>query len=1036
MAYAAAAAAVVATATGLAAAAPGAGPASAATGQSYSVACPSADVVTPALNANLIENAGAEAYTAVSALGAPAGDPQTVPDCWHVASPMSAPGAVFESLATTATGQTGSREFYGGYDDDSPQKSIVGITTTATQLISLSAVNPGGQRFKLTGDIGGYETQDDYATVTATFENASGTTLGTAEIGPVNADLRAGLTSLYPQATYGSVPAGTTQVLVTIASTGVSAGYGIDGRADNLNLTIGSSAVGQAYVAPCPAADVVAPALDANLIANPGAQDYAAVTALGAPSGDTLTVPDCWTSYSPLPAPDGTLESNTSSYSGASGGRDFYGGVSPSTVAINGVTTVGTQLINVSALIVSGHPYEFSGELGGYSTQGDYATVTAAFENASGAFLGRAILGPATEADRGGTSELIAETAHGTVPSGTTQVLVTISATGVGGGANLDGQADNLNLTIGAATAQSYAVPCPAADVVTPALNANLIANPGAEDYTAATALGAPSGDTMTLADCWSSDSPLPAPDGTQESNASTYPGVTGSRDFYGGANPSTVAINGVTTVGTQLIDVGALNPTGQYFKLSGALGGYSSQGDYATATATWEDVNGATLGAAVLGPVTAAQRSSTSELLARTWYGTVPAGTERVLITISTTGVGAGANLDGQADNLSLTIGSGAAPPAKLLQTLPYAATGVPGTHIDPGSGTVVPNIVPGSLYRPAGVSAAGGAVHVSNTGDNVIATLMNGNTSVIAGSLEGYGEAGDGLIAGSATLYQPTGSAVDAAGDLFVADAADNVIREITPDGVIHRFAGTGTEGSARSGAAAASAELDQPEAVAANAAGDVFVSDTDNNRVLEISPQGSIISAIASGRPGYAGDGQAATAAAVELDQPSGLAVDAKGNLYIADSANNVIRRVDAATGIITTVAGDYAADAASGGLGGFAGDGGPATSARLNDPEGVALDGAGDLFIADTFNNAIRLVTPAGTISTVVNSTAAAGAETSGSTASGVHLNAPGAVAVDPATSILYIADTRNSAVAEVFGLAKAGAAAGPVAPAGS
>ena len=1035
MAYATAAVAVMAAA-GLALAPIGASTASAATGQSYSVACPSADLVTPALNANLIENAGAEAYTAVTALGAPSTDPQDVPDCWTVTSPMSAPGAILESYAATVTGQTGSREFYGGYDYDSPQKSIVGITTSATQLINVSALAVAGQPFKLTGDIGGYTTQDDYATVTATFENASGTTVGAAVIGPVNEDLRAGVTSLYPQATYGSVPAGTTKVLITIAATGVSAGYGIDGRADNLNLTIGSTAVSQAYPAPCPAADTVAPALDTNLIANPGAEDYTAVTALGAPAGDTLTVPDCWTSYSPLPAPDGTLESLASTYPGVAGSREFYGGKNPAAVAIDGVTTIGTQLINVSALSVTGHPFELSGDLGGYSTQDDYATVSAAFESASGAILGRAILGPATEADRGGTSELIPETANGTVPAGTTQVLVTIATAGVGGGANNDGQADDLNLTIGSAAAQSYAAPCPPADVVSPALNANLIANPGAEDYTAATALGAPAGDTMAIADCWSSDSPLPAPDGTQESSASTYTGVTGSRDFYGGTNPSTVAINGVTTLGSQLISIGALSPAGQYFKLSGALGGYSSQGDYATVTATWEDIDGATLGSAVLGPVTAAQRNNTSELLARTWYGTVPVGTTRVLITIATTGVGSGANLDGQADNLSLTIGSGSAPPAQLLQTLPYAATGVPGTHIDPGSGAVVPNIVPGALYRPAGISAAGGVVHVSNTGDNVVATLMNGNTSVIAGSLEGYGEAGDGLNAGSATLYQPTGSAVDASGDLFIADAADNVIREITPDGVIHRFAGTGTEGSALSGTVAANAQLDQPEAVAANAAGDIFIADTDNNRVLEVSPQGTIMSVIGGGTPGYAGDGQPGTAAQVELDQPTGLAVDAKGNVYIADSANNVIRRVDASTGIITTVAGDYAADVASGGLGGFSGDGGPATAARLNDPQGVALDGAGDLFIADTFNNVIRMVTPAGTISTVVNSAATAGAESSGSTAASSHLNAPGAVAVDPATSILYIADTRNSVVAEVFGAAHPGTAAGPVAPASS
>ena len=167
-----------------------------------------------------------------------------------------------------------------------------------------------------------------------------------------------------------------------------------------------------------------------------------------------------------------------------------------------------------------------------------------------------------------------------------------------------------------------------------------------------------------------------------------------------------------------------------------------------------------------------------------------------------------------------------------------------------------------------------------------------------------------------------------------------------------------------------------------------------------------------------------------------------MDAKGNLYIADSANNVIRRVDAKTGIITTVAGDYAADKANGGLGGFSGDGGPATSAQLNDPQGVAVDGAGDLFIADTFNNAIREVTPAGIISTVVNSASAgggapsAGGESSGAAPTASKLNTPYGVAVDPSTDDLYIADTTNSKIAEVTGLAQPGDAAGPTAPAHS
>ena len=157
--------------------------------------------------------------------------------------------------------------------------------------------------------------------------------------------------------------------------------------------------------------------------------------------------------------------------------------------------------------------------------------------------------------------------------------------------------------------------------------------------------------------------------------------------------------------------------------------------------------------------------------------------------------------------------------------------------------------------------------------------------------------------------------------------------------------------------------------------NAAGDVFIADTYNNRVVKVTPQGQVIATVAGDgsrrllrrrRPGQF----------AELNSRRRWRVDAQGNLYIADSANNVIRRVDAKTGIITTVAGDYAADKANDGLGGFSGDGGPATSAQLNDPQGVAVDGAGDLFIADTFNNAIREVTPAGTISTVVNAAAEA------------------------------------------------------------
>jgi hypothetical protein len=360
------------------------------------------------------------------------------------------------------------------------------------------------------------------------------------------------------------------------------------------------------------------------------------------------------------------------------------------------------------------------------------------------------------------------------------------------------------------------------------------------------------------------------------------------------------------------------------------------------------------------------------------------------------------------------------------VLQSLTYTATG-------PG----------GSLYHPAGVSAAGGKAYVSNTGANVVAALASGSTTAVTGSLSAFGEHGDGGQAASATLYHPGGTAADAKGDIFIADSGDNVVREVSATGVIRRIAGTGIAGLGGAGPigfTATLSSLDDPQAVAVNAQGVVFIADTYNNRVVKVTPQGQVTAVAGNGKAGYSGDnGRAAFAT---LNEPTAVALDAKGNLYIADSSNNVVRRVDAKTGIITTVAGDFAADKAGDGLGGFSGDGGPATSAQLNDPQGVALDGAGDLFIADTFNNAVREVTAAGVISTVVNSASAgggtppAGSETSGAAPTASKLNTPYAVAVDPSAAALYIADTKNSKIAEVTGLAQSGDVAGPTAPAHS
>jgi hypothetical protein len=374
------------------------------------------------------------------------------------------------------------------------------------------------------------------------------------------------------------------------------------------------------------------------------------------------------------------------------------------------------------------------------------------------------------------------------------------------------------------------------------------------------------------------------------------------------------------------------------------------------------------------------------------------------------------------------------------LLKTLSYDASSGADPVIDPTTGLPLPPA--GGLYRPAGISANNGTVYVSNTGDNLLATMANGSNTIVAGSLEGYGELGNEGPATDAQLYQPGGTALDSHGNVFIADSGDNVIREITADGTIHRFAGTGTAGGAGSivtvDSTPLSVNLWHPNDVAVDSDDNVYIADTSDNRVLEVYATGQIKVVAGTGTAGYTGDGNAGPLA--RLSQPAGVAVDAQDNVYIADSSNNVVRRVASSDGVITTVAGDYAASLAGNDcLGGYAGDGGKATSALLNDPQGIAVDGAGDLFIADTFNNAIREVAADGTISTIVNVGGAAGGGNAspvgnGSLPATTTLNTPYAVAVDAATNALYIADTRNNVVDEVVNAADGGTAAGPIEPA--
>ena len=316
-------------------------------------------------------------------------------------------------------------------------------------------------------------------------------------------------------------------------------------------------------------------------------------------------------------------------------------------------------------------------------------------------------------------------------------------------------------------------------------------------------------------------------------------------------------------------------------------------------------------------------------------------------------------------------------------------AGNGTPG--FQDATGTSAQMNLPGAIFV-----TPSGAIYIADGANNRVRMLSNGNVTTIAGNgIPGY--AGDGAAATSANLNNPRGVAVDSSGNVYVSDTNNHVVRKITSGGTISTYAGNNGFGAgyAGDGGPANNAQLFYPAGLAFDSSGNLYIADSQNNAIRKVIASNSqITTAVGSG------------ATSGRLSNPTGVAVDSSGNIYIASPGNNRILKYSG--GSLSTFAG-------AGTAAGFSGDGGLAIIAQLADPQGVAVDAAGNVYIADTVNSRIRKVSN-GIISTIAGN-GVEGYSGDGGPASLAQLYSSHDVAVDKAGNV-YIADTDNSVIREL------------------